>query len=117
MTLHYAASDCICLPRRRSSLTDLVPPMKTNEALISGVPVVLSDVKAMVELVEDGETALVFPAGDVIALHGALNRLMSDPELARRLAAAAAETVRSERGWAVMAEKMSGLHHALITSE
>jgi glycosyltransferase involved in cell wall biosynthesis len=64
------------------------------EAMAYGRPVVASAVGGLLDLVVDGETGLLVPAGDVRALRGALERLLDDAELRRRLGAAARERAR-----------------------
>jgi len=66
------------------------------EALALQVPVVASRVGGLPEIVVDGETGLLVPPGDDAAIATAVARLLDDPELARRLAAAGAQRV-SER--------------------
>lgn len=50
-------------------------------------PVVSTDVGDLAEAVRDGETGLLVPPGAVLALAGALERLLLDPALAARLGA------------------------------
>jgi glycosyltransferase involved in cell wall biosynthesis len=50
--------------------------------------VVATDVGGVAEAVEDGETGLLVPAANPEALARALERLVSDPDLRRRLGAA-----------------------------
>ena len=68
-------------------------PHTVVEALAAGTPVVATDVGGVGEVVRDGENGLLVPAGDVDALATAMRRLAGDPELARRLRAAAAPSV------------------------
>ncbi|MFP3941976.1 MAG: glycosyltransferase, partial [Thermoanaerobaculia bacterium] len=68
-------------------------PVALMEALAAGVPVVASDLSGVPELVEDGRTGLLVPPGDAAALATAVERLVRDPELAARLAAAGREWV------------------------
>lgn len=58
-------------------------PMALLEAMMAGVPAVVSGVGGVPELVAD--TALVVPPGDPDALAGALGRLLDDPVLAADL--------------------------------
>jgi glycosyltransferase involved in cell wall biosynthesis len=76
----YAAADVVVLPSvwEARSLT-------AQEALRAGRPLVASDVGAMAELVGDG--ALLVPAGDGVALGGAVRRLLDHPGEAAALAA------------------------------
>ncbi len=57
-----------------------------NEVMNAGRAVVVSDqVGAAPDLVRDGENGFVFPAGDVGALSDCLLRILSDPDLCRRM--------------------------------
>src|SRR5262245_730547 len=74
-----------------------VVPNKVWQARAAGRPVVTADTPAVREVLEDGRTALLVPAGDPDALAAALVRLAADPALRRRLGAAA-RAVYLERG-------------------
>jgi len=63
-------------------------PRVILEAMAAGRPVVASDVGGIPYLVRHGETGLLFPSGDAVALAAQLERLLSDPDLAARLAGA-----------------------------
>jgi colanic acid/amylovoran biosynthesis glycosyltransferase len=64
-------------------------PTSVLEAMASGVPVVTTAVNGLAEAVLHERTGLVVPPRDPAALAAALERVLSDPELAARLAAAA----------------------------
>jgi glycosyltransferase involved in cell wall biosynthesis len=68
-----------------------VVPNKVWQALAVGRPVVTADTPAAREVLEDGVSALLVPAGDPDALAGALVRLGGDAALRDRLAAAGRE--------------------------
>ena len=68
-------------------------PHTIVEALAVGTPVVSTDVGGIAEVVRDGENGLLVPAGDPAALAAALTRILSEPGLRDRLAAAAAPSV------------------------
>lgn len=63
------------------------------EAMSMGVPVVASEVSGIPELVADRHNGLLVPADDPRALADAVARLLDDPALAARLAAAGRQTV------------------------
>ena len=95
----YALADVLAYPRRSIRLTELVTPLKPLEAMAMGKAVVASDVGGHRELVRDGETGLLFPAGDSVALAETLRRLLENAELRRALERQAADWVRRERSW------------------
>ena len=64
-------------------------PTVLIEAMAMGVPVVATPVTGIPELVEDGVTGLLVPERDPSALARAIERLLGNEYLARRLAAAA----------------------------
>jgi glycosyltransferase involved in cell wall biosynthesis len=69
-------------------------PLSVLEAMAAGLPVVASAVGGVPEQVADGATGLLVPPGDPAALASALERLLADPELRRRLGTAGRERVR-----------------------
>ena len=64
-----------------------VIPNKAFQALACGTPLVTADTPASRELLVDGESALLVPAGDAQALADALRRLASDDALRAQIAA------------------------------
>ena len=69
------------------------------EAGACGLPVVVSDVGGLPEVVVAGETGLVVPRNDVPALQAALKRLVLDAGLRERLGAAGRAHVEREYEW------------------
>jgi glycosyltransferase involved in cell wall biosynthesis len=64
-------------------------PQAAIEAAVSGVPVVASRVGGLPELIEDGQTGLLFQVGDDQALAAALEQLLANPDRARLIGQAA----------------------------
>jgi glycosyltransferase involved in cell wall biosynthesis len=64
-------------------------PNAVLEAAAAGVPIVATSVGGMREVFTDDLNALLVPAGDLPRMAYALQRLLSDPELARRIGAGA----------------------------
>jgi glycosyltransferase involved in cell wall biosynthesis len=69
------------------------------EAMAHGRPVVASAVGGLLDLVVDGETGLLVPPGDVDALRGALQRLLADRELRRRMGQAGRARAGERFSW------------------
>ncbi len=81
----YADIDVLVVP----SIWPENSPLVIHEALLSGVPVVASNIGGIPELIQHNENGLLFPAGDVQALHAALLHLVLEPEHLAALAARA----------------------------
>lgn len=75
----------------------------TIESMAQGTPVVGSDSGGTLEIVLDGINGLLYPTGNVAALTDTLGRLITDPELYRRLAAGALSDDRFTDAGASMA--------------
>jgi glycogen(starch) synthase len=72
---YYALIDILAYPRKAMRLTELVTPLKPLEAMAQRKLVVASNVGGHRELIEDGVTGTLFPAGDPAALAEALSGL------------------------------------------
>jgi glycosyltransferase involved in cell wall biosynthesis len=70
-------------------------PLSVLEAMAAGLPVVASAVGGVPEIVADGATGLLVPPGNVAALAAALEQLLADAALRRRLGAAGRERARA----------------------
>jgi glycosyltransferase involved in cell wall biosynthesis len=75
-----AAADIFTLPSRFEGL-----PMSVIEAMLTGLPVVATNVRGPAEQVIDGTTGLTVAPGDAAALGTALGRLVLDPALRARM--------------------------------
>ena len=75
-----AAADVFALPSHFEGL-----PMSVIEAMLTGLPVVATDIRGPREQVIDGETGLLVPPATVPPLAAALQRLVEDPALRRRM--------------------------------
>ncbi|MGH3034596.1 MAG: glycosyltransferase [Gaiellaceae bacterium] len=83
----YRRGAVFCLPCVVASTGDRDGlPTSVLEAMALGVPVVTTGVNGLPDAVIDGETGLVVPEHDPPALADALERLLTSPELAQRLA-------------------------------
>jgi len=91
-----------------------VIPNKAFQALACGTPLVTADTPAARELLVDGESALLVPAGDPEALAAALGRLAREPELARRLSEGGLAAYRAHASEAVLGERWRMLLESLL---
>lgn len=96
---HYALIDVFVVPRVDEQAARLVTPLKPFEAMATGLPVLVSDLPALTEIIGDGQRGESFAAGDAEALTGALQGLEADPGRRAELAAAGRAWVQAERSW------------------
>ncbi|MDC5696750.1 glycosyltransferase family 4 protein [Intrasporangium calvum] len=106
---HHAALDVFCVPRRRTPVTSLVPPLKPLEAMATARPVVVSDLPPLVELVgadeglrtegEPPSRGLVAAPDDPASWAEALKVLLYDPALRTRMGQSARRWVHENRTW------------------
>jgi phosphatidyl-myo-inositol alpha-mannosyltransferase len=83
------------------------------EPMAAGVPVVASRIPGYDEVLEDGSTGLFAPPGDAEALAGAVARVLDDPGLGGRLAAAAGERV-GRYDWDVVAGELEEIYRSVL---
>lgn len=105
-----AAMDAFCVPRRATPVTVLVPPLKPLEAMAAGLPVLVSDLPPLVELVVPGRHGLAAPAGDSEAWAAAMCRVRDDPDGARDLGRHARDHVVAHGTWSVAAERYQDVY-------
>lgn len=84
------SADLVAVPSRHEFPEGM--PLTLFEAVASGTPLVCSDHPMFVHDFVDGRSAATFEAGVPDALAAAISRVMTDPELYARLAAAAPAT-------------------------
>jgi glycosyltransferase involved in cell wall biosynthesis len=78
-------------------------PLKLYEYMAAGLPIVASRIGQIEELIEDGETGLLLPPGDVAELARTLCKLESDATTRSRLGATAQNAVQ-DHTWANLLE-------------
>ncbi len=98
-------------------LTDLVTPLKPLEAMAQGRLVVASDVGGHLELIRDGETGILFKAGDPDALALKVLDLLSRPDSWRGLRAAARSFVEIQRSWPVSVARYKTVYGSLLSGD
>lgn len=96
---YYDLIHVLAYPRRRMRLTDIVTPLKPLEAMAQGRMFVASDVGGHRELVRNGETGFLFPAGDARALSQTIEAVLGQASAWPLLRAQARRFVETERTW------------------
>ncbi|MBA2660336.1 MAG: glycosyltransferase, exosortase A system-associated [Nitrosospira sp.] len=114
---YYNLIDVLVYPRLKMRLTDLVTPLKPLEAMAQGRLVVASNVGGHLELIRDGETGILFKAGDPDALALKVLDLLSRPDSWRGLRAAARSFVETQRNWPVSVSRYKTVYGSLLFRE
>lgn len=93
------SADIFVLPSRYEGL-----PYSISEAMAAGVPVIASDVGGVREAVEN-DAGILVPPNDVQALKTALERLMANPNLRKRMGKAGQRKIQNEFSLETMCQK------------
>ncbi|MBV9499266.1 MAG: glycosyltransferase family 4 protein [Acidobacteriaceae bacterium] len=100
---YYLVMDVFVLPTHREGF-----PNTVLEAQVAERPVVTTRATGAVDSVVDGETGLLVPVGDAVALAKAIGKLLDDPAMRQRMGKAGRERVerqfRQEMLWSQLAE-------------
>jgi len=81
----YSRADIFCFPTFYSAETF---PVVAIEAMMFGLPVVATNWRGLPDIVLDGETGFLVPPKDAQSIAERLERLISDPDLRRKVGAA-----------------------------
>jgi glycosyltransferase involved in cell wall biosynthesis len=95
----YGLIDILAYPRKAMRLTELVTPLKPLEAMAQRKLVAASNVGGHRELIEDGVTGTLFPAGDPQALADALDTMFANRPLWEQRRDVARRFVERDRNW------------------
>jgi glycosyltransferase involved in cell wall biosynthesis len=104
-----AAADVFVLPSLSEGL-----PLALLEAMFAGCPIVASDVGEVRTALNDGRAGLLVPPGNPEALAAALDRLLRDPQEARRFGDRAGAHARAEYDLARMVDRYVDLYKAAL---
>jgi glycosyltransferase involved in cell wall biosynthesis len=105
---HYASFDVLLMPYPRSGIgvatggSDTYrwcSPMKMFEYMATGAPIVSSDLPVLGEVLRHEHNALIAPADDAASWQHAIERLIREPALARRIADQAYSDLLRHHTW------------------
>lgn len=114
---YYALMDAVALPRKPVTVCQLVSPLKLLEAMALGIPLIVSDVDALKEMVVDGETALIHLAGNARSLADSIDMLAKTPALQSALAANGRADVAANRSCKQVARIIVGIYRDLANAK
>ena len=97
----YRASDLFVMPSLRDSFGFVF-----LEAMTQGVPCIGTNLNAMPEIIQDGETGYIVPVHDPEALAAAILRYYKDPSNRQRMGRAGQQRVVETYTWEKVAATM-----------
>jgi len=96
----YDRAAAVVCPSRREGFG-----LVCAEAMAHARPVVAAAVDGLAELVVDGETGILVEPGDPKAMRAAIDQLLADRDLRRKLGEAGRERIRELCGWGNVVER------------
>ena len=111
---YYSLFDAFVLPRIDAAVCRIVTPLKPLEAMAMAIPLVVSDLPALTELLDGGRSGVSFRADDAIDLAEKLESLMMNPTLGIRMGQYGREWVERNREWKPLAMKTSEIYRAQL---
>jgi glycosyltransferase involved in cell wall biosynthesis len=91
-------------------------PLSVLEAMAAGKPVVATAIGGTDEAIVQGYSGLLVPPGDPVTLAAAIRTVLSDPKLARRLAAAGKARVHEHFSADAMIQKVTHIYEEILSS-
>jgi glycosyltransferase involved in cell wall biosynthesis len=110
---YYALCDIIAFPRKGLRVCEVVSPIKPFEAMAAQKAVVVSDVRALTEIVWHAETGLVHRKDDVGSLAEQLERYLREPSLRTKLARRGRDWIVGHRTWSRVSDTVDRVYRQL----
>lgn len=107
---YYSVMDVVVYPRLSTRLTELVTPVKPLEVMAQRRFIAASDIGGHRELIRDGDTGILFRAGDSADLAVKVLQIVAHPEHMERLKANARRYVERERSWKASVARYQGIY-------
>ena len=113
---YYDLVDVLVYPRHSMRLTELVTPLKPLEAMAQGHLFAASDVGGHKELIRDGETGVLFKAGDPQSLADKVLGLLESTGQWPALKHAGRRYVENERNWKASVARYQDVYGGVLRS-
>jgi glycosyltransferase involved in cell wall biosynthesis len=108
---YLQGADVFILPSRAEGLSNAL-----LEAMTCGLPVVVSNIPANVNVTEHNKNGLVFTAGDANSLAGAVSLLLEESGLRERLGKAARQTIENRYSLDFIADCYVSLYRDVLSN-
>src|SRR5699024_6269271 len=106
--------DIAPFPRMPLRVCELISPIKPFESMAMSMPVVVSDVAALTEIIAAGAHGRAFTNGAAADLRRVLPDLLDPPDERARLGASAQDWVRRERDWSTITATVDAAYRSVL---
>ena len=110
---YYSLIDIAPLPRKGHRVCELVSPLKPFEAMGAGKVVITSNVKALVEIITDQETGLIFEKDNALDLAEKMKSVILDEDLRNTLGLNARKWVSETHSWEIISKRVIDVYQKL----
>ena len=112
----YELIDVFVVSRPDTRVTRLVTPLKPFEAMYHARPLVMTNLPALAEIIDEGRTGVLYPPGDISELVNSIEKILIDKEFAKILGNAAREWIISERTWSNVCSEYTEVYTRAINN-
>ncbi|MBI5233322.1 MAG: glycosyltransferase family 4 protein [Deltaproteobacteria bacterium] len=109
----YAKIDVSLMIYRRTDWFRNITPTKFYDSLANGVPVIMTDIGGIGEIIQRHNCGLVVDENDVEGIARAMERLIEEPGLRRTMAQNGLRLIKEEFNWRRMEERLRHVYSAL----
>jgi glycosyltransferase involved in cell wall biosynthesis len=106
---YYMSSDIFVLPSYAENMPNVL-----LEAMAAGLPVVVSNVGANPEIVEDGVNGFIIKPGDINAIADRIVKLAEDSNLRKSMGQINLKLAKEKYDMSIVAEKIDKLYQGLL---
>jgi len=117
MPAYYAASDVFMIPRPPSAPAETLLPMKLLEAMAMEKTVLVSNVKAMAEVVTNGQNGLVFEKADSSDFLSKLGMIAEGRSHLEKLGPQARQDVLDKYTWQASRKQLQSVYETLVQGQ
>jgi len=107
----YRYLDIFCMPCYGEAFATVI-----LESMNAGVPVAASAAGGAPEVIEDGVSGLLFAPRDPVSITGALDKLLKDPELRKKISENGRKKIEKFFAYEVMGEKVLSLYQERLSA-
>ncbi|HHX08679.1 MAG TPA: glycosyltransferase family 4 protein, partial [Chloroflexi bacterium] len=107
----YQAADVFVFPSRKEGLPNVV-----LEAMACGLPVIVSDLPGLKNVIKPNENGIVVPIDNIQALATQIQYMIENPDKAQLIGQHAHMYIQSRHGLSAWEKEMSAYYHQLVRS-